>query len=173
MKIIIRLTLLLTFVLAFTGCDEESPYSSYVVNFSFDKSIHPYNQANSYGQFICVRRGANAGQYKLTDALGNTQTVNIPQIQVQQSTFYYGCGGLIIGTPMNCDGNIWAYDWACPKCDNSRYRVDIDYTMGHATCPNCATKFDLNSGGIPIEGNSRPLWHYRVYDSGSNVLIQN
>lgn len=173
MKRFIHLSLLLTIILAFTGCDEESPYSGYAVNFSFDKSIHPYNQVNSYGQFICVRRGANVGEYKLTDTLGKTQTVNIPQIQIQQGTFHYGCGGLIIGTPMNCDGAIWAYDWACPKCDNSRHRINLDYTFGHAICPNCATKFDLNSGGIPIDGDSRPLWRYRVFDLGSNVLIQN
>lgn len=160
----------LTFI---TACDDESPFSGYAVNFTFDKSIHPYNQVNSYGQFICIRRGANIGQYKLTDALGNTQTVNIPQIQLQQNAFHYGLGGLVIGTPMNCDGNIWAYDWACPKCDNSRYRLKIDNTMGHATCGNCATKFDLNSGGIAIDGNSRPMWHYRVFDNGTSVIIQN
>ena len=155
------------------ACDEESPYSGYIVNFSFDKSIHPYNQVNSFGEYICVRRGANAGEYRLTDAFGNTQTVNIPQIQLQQNTFHFGLGGLIIGTPMNSDGNIWAYDWACPRCDNSRYRVEIDRTMGHAKCPECATKFDLNSGGIAIEGNSRPMWHYRVFDNGTTVIIQN
>ena len=157
----------------FVGCDSESPYSSYRVSFVFDSTIHPYNQAKSPGQFICVRKGANLGQYRLTDALGNTQTVNIPQIQLQQNTFHYGLGGLIIGTPMNSDGNIWAYDWACPRCDNSRYRVEIDRTMGHAKCPECATKFDLNSNGIAIEGNSRPMWHYRVFDNGTTVIIQN
>lgn len=156
-----------------TACDDESPFSGYAVNFTFDKSIHPYNQVNSYGQFICIRRGANIGQYRLTDALGNTQTVNIPQIQLQQNAFHYGLGGLVIGTPMNCDGNIWAYDWACPKCDNSRHRLKIDNTTGHATCDNCATKFDLNSGGIAIDGNSRPMWHYRVFDNGTSVIIQN
>ena len=71
------------------------------------------------------------------------------------------------------DGNIWAYDWACPNCDIARYRVEIDYTMGYAICPHCAVKFDLNSSGIAIEGKSRPLWRYRVYDNGAEVIIQN
>lgn len=159
--------------LLFTACEIESKYSIYRVNFVFDKSVHPYIQVNSYGQFICVKRGANAGQYKVTDAMGNTQTVNIPAMQMQTNPFHYGLGGLIIGTPMNCDGNIWAYDWACPTCDSQRYRVEIDYAMGHATCPKCQTKFDLNSGGIAIEGKSRPLWCYRVYDNQPNVIIQN
>ena len=165
--------LLMLMAMTFISCDDESRYSIYRVNFSFDKNIYPYIQVNSFGQFICVKRGANAGQYKLTDALGNTQTVNIPEIQLQMNTFHYGLGGLIIGTPMNCDGNIWAYDWACPKCNSQRYRVEIDYNFGHATCPKCATKFDLNSGGLAIEGESRPLWSYRVFDNTITVLIQN
>ena len=103
----------------FTACEEESPYSSYRVNFFFDATIHPYNQAKSPGQFICVRRGNNPGQYRLTDALGNTQNINIPQIQLQQSPFHYGLGGLIIGTPMTMDGNLWAFDWACPSCEKA------------------------------------------------------
>lgn len=168
----IKYLLILTTIL-FTACDDESQYSIYRVNFVFDKSIHPYIQVNSYGQFICVKRGATPGQYKLTDAMGNTQTVNIPEIQMQMNPFHYGLGGLIIGIPMNCDGYIWAYDWACPTCASQRHRVEIDYTIGHAKCPNCAAVFDLNSGGIAIEGKSRPLWHYRVYDNVPNVIIQN
>ena len=173
MKKFTQLTLLLTIVLAFAGCEVENPYSSYRANIVFDGSIYPYNQARSFGLFICIKQGANIGQYKVTDALGKTQTVNIPEIHLQQSRFYYGLGGLIIGTPSMGDGTIWAYDWACPNCDLARYRVEIDYTMGHATCPRCATKFDLNNGGIAIEGDSRPLWRYRVFDNGSEVIIQN
>ena len=169
-KIIKHLLILSTILLA--GCEVDSQYSIYRVNFIFDKSISPYIQVNSYGQFICIK-GGTAGQYKLTDAMGNTQTVNLSKIQTQTNPFFYGLGGLIIGTPMNCDGNIWAYDWACPSCDSKRYRVEIDYTIGHATCPNCSAVFDLNSGGIAIEGKSRPLWHYRVYDNAPNVIIQN
>ena len=174
MKRIARITLLLISVLAFAGCEGESLYSSYHARFIFDGNIHPYNQARSFGQFIAVRKGNNVGQYRLTDAQGNTQTVNIPQIHLQQGAFYYGLGGLLIGTPSTYgDGNLIAYDWACPSCDIARHRVEIDYVMWHATCPNCHTKFDLNSGGIPIEGQSRPLRQYRVFDSGAEVIVQN
>ena len=37
----------LTFI---TACDDESPFSGYAVNFTFDKSIHPYNQVNKIGR---------------------------------------------------------------------------------------------------------------------------
>jgi nitrite reductase/ring-hydroxylating ferredoxin subunit len=168
----VRILFILATIL-FTACDDESQYSIYRVNFVFDKSIHPYNQINTYGQFICIKRGASAGQYNVTDATGYTQTVNIPEQQMQMNPYHYGLGGLIIGIPMNCDGYIWAYDWACPSCDNQRHRIELDYVMGHAKCPNCAAVFDLNSGGIAIEGKSRPLWHYRVYTNDQNVIIQN
>lgn len=156
-----------------TACEDESPYSHYRVNFTFDATIHPYNQAKSLGQFICVRKGANIGQYRLTDALGNTQSVNIPQIHLQQSPFYYGLGGLIIGTPMNMDGNLWAFEWACPNCDLASRRLELDRTYGHATCKECGVKFDLNNGGIPIEGKSRPMWHYRIFGPDNGLVIQN
>ena len=173
MKRIAHIVLLFISFLAFAACEGDNPYSSYHANVVFDGTIYPYNQARSFGQFICIRKGANIGEYKVTDAMGKTQTVSIPQIHLQQGKFYYGLGGLIIGTPSMGDGNLWAYDWACPNCDLARYRVEIDYTMGHATCPHCATKFDLNSSSIAIEGESGPLWRYRVYDNGSQVIIQN
>ena len=159
--------------LLFTACEVESLYSGYRVNFSFDSGIHPYIQAKSFGQFICVER-KGAGQYTLTDARGGKQIVNIPQIQLQQNPFYYGLGGLIIGTPSAYgDGSLIAYDKACPKCDYSNCKVVIDYDMGYAKCDKCNSTFDLNSGGIAIEGNSRPLWRYRVFENGSTVVLQN
>ena len=165
--------LLLSAAILLSGCEEESPYSGYRVNFSFDSGIHPYIQAKSFGQFICVER-KGAGQYTLTDARGGKQIVNIPQIQLQQNPFYYGLGGLIIGTPSAYgDGSLVAYDKACPKCDYSNRKVVIDYVMGYAKCDKCNSTFDLNSGGIAIEGNSRPLWRYRVFENGSTVVLQN
>ena len=173
MKKFAHIVLLLVSLLAIAACEGDNPYSGYHANIIFDGTIYPYNQARSYGQFICIRQGANIGEYKVTDAMGKTQTVNIPQIHLQQGKFFYGLGGLIIGTPTMGDGSLWAYDWACPECDIARYRVAIDYTMGHATCPRCGTKFDLNCSGIAIEGESRPLWRYRVFDNGSEVIVQN
>lgn len=167
---------MLTSLLVITACEGDTPYSSYRANVIFDGTIYPYNQARSFGQFICIRQGASIGEYKVTDAMGKTQTVSIPQIHLQQGKFYYGLGGLIIGTPSTYgDGTITAYDWACPKCDKARHRVEIDYKSAfkYATCPNCGVKFDLNSGGIPVEGESRPLWRYRIFDNGYEVIVQN
>ena len=99
MKKFANLILLLAIVFTFAGCEIESSYSSYRANIVFDGNIYPYNQARSFGQFICIKQGANIGQYKVTDAMGKTQTVYIPEIHLQQGKFFYGLGGLIIGTP--------------------------------------------------------------------------
>ena len=156
------------------GCSEESPFSGYHAHFVFDGTIHPYNQARSFGQYICVRRGSNIGEYRLTDAMGNTTVERIPEIYLQQGVFYYGLGGLIIGTPSAYgEGGLIVYDWACPNCELEKYRVEIDYVLGHASCSRCGVKFDLNSGGIAIEGKSSPLMRYRVIDNGSTVIVQN
>lgn len=156
-----------------TACEVESPYSGFRAHFVFDATIHPYNQAKSPGQFISVRKGANIGQYRLFDALGNETKVNIPQIQLQQSPFHYGLGGLIIGTPMAMDGNMRAFDWACPNCEKASNRLNIDRNLGHGICPGCGVKFDLNSGGIAIEGKSRPMWQYRIFGPDNSLVIQN
>ena len=156
------------------GCSEESPFSGYHAHFVFDGTIHPYNQARSFGQYICVRRGSNIGEYRLTDAMGKTTVERIPEIYLQQGVFYYGLGGLIIGTPSAYgEGGLIVYDWACPNCELEKYRVEIDYVLGYASCSRCGVKFDLNSGGIAIEGKSSPLMRYRVIDNGSTVIVQN
>ncbi len=166
------ITTLFTATLLILASCYESPFSSYPVHFVFDSTVSPYNQALTPGQYICVRSGSNIGQYRLIDALGKEYTMNIPQIQMH-NPFLYGLGGLIIGTPNACDNNLWAFDWACPNCDRARHRIEIDRVMGHATCPNCGVKFDLNSGGIAIEGASRPLWQYKIFGAPNSLVIQN
>lgn len=174
MKNIILTAMFATVLLVFAGCSEENPYSGYHAHFVFDGTISPYNQARSPGQYICVRRGANIGEYRLTDAMGNTTVERVPEIYLQQGVFHYGLGGLIIGTPWAYgEGALIVYDWACPNCELEKYRVSIDYVMGYATCSKCGVKFDLNSGGIAIEGKSSPLMRYRVIDNGSTVIVQN
>lgn len=156
-------------ILFLTACSE-SPYSGYAANFSCDITFPPFNQVTSYGQFITVKRKSGTS-YEATDAQGNTYTRELTEYEARQK-FQYGLGGFIIGTPSLEEGEIFAYDWACPKCDMARYRLDID-DIGLATCHNCGSVYDLNSGGIPIEGNSRVLWRYRVFLNAGRLTIQN
>ncbi len=162
--------ILIIAMLLVCACDEESPYSGYSVFFSYDETYSPFNQASSLGEFITVRRKNNVS-YEVTDVFGAAHTIQLNEQEARQQ-FFYGLGGLIIGTPSMGDGNIWAYDWACPNCDIARYRLDIN-DIGHANCHNCGSTFDLNSGGITIEGKSRRLWRYRVFRDGTKIIIQN
>lgn len=161
---------LLIILLTISACDEETPYSGYSVFFSYDETYSPFNQASSFGEYITVRRKNNVS-YEVIDVFGATHTIQLSEQEARQQ-FFYGLGGLIIGTPSMGDGNIWAYDWACPNCDMARYRLELN-DIGHASCYNCNSKFDLNSGGITIEGKSRRLWRYRVFRDGTKVVIQN
>jgi len=43
-------------------------------------------------------------------------------------------------------------------------RVQFD-DKGIAKCTRCGNQYDLNNGGIVVEGKGRPLWKYRVTQS--------
>lgn len=156
-------------LLGLTACGE-SPYSGYAANFSCDIAYPPFNQVTGLGQFITVKRKSGTS-YEVTDAQGNIHTHELTDMETRQK-FQYGLGGFIIGSPSLKDGEIFAYDWACPTCDMARYRLDIN-DIGLAACHNCGAVFDLNSGGIPIEGKSRTLWRYRVFLTNTIMIIQN
>ncbi|MBQ5663776.1 MAG: hypothetical protein IIV19_05025 [Bacteroidaceae bacterium] len=169
-----RITLLFTLILLFAtnSCDIESSASGYSVYFTCDYGFHPFNQITSFGQFITVKRKNNKS-YEVTDANGYKTTTNLTEIELR-TPYYYGLGGLIIGTPSMCDGNIWVYDWACPACETARYRLEITHdATGLATCTNCGNIYDLNSGGIPVKGKSRPLWKYNYFTNGTTIVIRN
>lgn len=157
-------------ILMTVSCDTESPYSGYSVFFTCDASFYPFNQMSSFGQFITIRRKSSTS-YEITDAQDRKHTHNLSEAEARQK-FYYGLGGLILGTPSLEDGNIWAYDLACPNCEMARYRLLLD-EIGRASCDNCGSIYDLNCGGIPIEGKSRVLWRYRVHTAGTFITVQN
>ena len=159
-----KILLLATIIATLTACTDEASNSSYPVYFSCDASIPPYNSMHGLGQYIIVTQSGGAA-YKVRYYEGSNEvekTDRLTAIQLQQGTFYYGLGGLIIGTPSTYDGNKWAFDLACPKCDSRNRKLTITQPIGHAHCTKCGSKYDLNSGGIPIEGDSRPMWRYRV-----------
>ncbi len=171
-----RAIFIITAILALAACNDDSNSSGYPVSFNCDATIYPYNIVQGYGQYITVTRSKNGTAYKVTYNEGREQkelTVNLSAIQLQTGVFHYGLGGLIIGTPSAFDGNKWAFDLACPNCDSRNRKLTIEESIGHAHCTTCGCKYDLNSGGIPIEGKSRPLWRYRVMENGPNIIVMN
>lgn len=164
--------LFVLFLFSLTSCDEEKINSNYAVYYHCDCSYSPYNQIRSYGAFMTVRR-KTANTYTLTDTNGKEQTITLSESEARIG-FFYGLGGLIIGTPSLGDGNVWAFDLACPVCDMSKYRLTLTYDgTGRASCEHCGNVYDLNSGGILIQGEGRSLWRYNVNMSGNQLYIQN
>ncbi len=163
---------ILMMAMTIVSCEVESSASGYQVYFTCDMAYYPFDQISSFGQFITVKRNNNKS-YGVTDANGYKTNINLTEIELR-TPYFYGLGGLIIGTPSMCDGNIWVYDWACPACETARYRLEVarDGT-GLATCHNCGNIYDLNSGGIPIKGKSRRLWKYNYFTNGTTIVIRN
>jgi hypothetical protein len=172
MKKTLSLLAVVCLFVTLVSCEDDSPTSGYSVFFKCDMAFHPFNQITSFGQFITVR-GKGYRSYEVTDANGYTTLTNLTEIEMRNH-YDYGLGGLIIGTPSMCDGAIWVYDWACPNCDNARYRLRITRDgTGFATCDNCGVVYDLNSGGIPVKGKGRTLWRYKYAAFGTEVVIRN
>lgn len=125
------------------------------------------------GVFVTVRISVNNVLATSSDG----EEYKFPLTELDSRTFRMGLGGLIIGTPSlnNDDISIWAYDLACPICDQAKYRLKIDYS-GIASCSNCETKFDLNNSGFVISSSAkgtRPLYRYPVFVNGNIVSVAN
>lgn len=174
-RAIIVLILIASTIFISISCGEKfSIYSEkYPVRFSFDTSITPYNQVFGMGVFITVRLSDNNVLVTSSDGI----EYKYPLTEVDLRNFRMGLGGLIIGTPSlnNDEISIWAYDLACPICDQAKYRLNIDYS-GIAHCSHCGTKFDLNNSGFVVSSSvkdTRPLYRYPVFLNGKIVSVVN
>lgn len=159
--------------MAATACssDYKEFCTQYQVSFSCDITHAPYNAVNSMGQFITVRKKTGSTSCTVFNP-SLRQTTEVPLSEVEIRSSYFGLGGLIIGQPFFNDGRavVYAYDLACPACDKSSARLDLD-TQGYGRCPKCDNRYDLNNGGLVVEGDGRPLYRYRVTQSSVNTLF--
>lgn len=144
--------------------------TQYPVSFVCDITYAPFNSVASMGQFLSVRLKANHTTYIVYNPALD-KTTEEPVSEVEARSFVFGLGGLIIGQPYFNDGRstYYAYDLACPHCDRAWARLTID-ALGNAACSHCEAVFDLNNGGIVVEGEGRPLYRYRVTQSSVNTL---
>ncbi|MBO4597706.1 MAG: hypothetical protein J5676_07500 [Bacteroidaceae bacterium] len=146
--------------------------STYRVNFTCNVSFSPYNVAQSMGQFISIRK-TSSSKLLITKMDGTTHTQTLTE--AKQLSVYLGLGGLILGTPTlnNDNAGLVCYDLACPACNLGSARVSFD-DKGIAKCASCGNQYDLNNGGILIEGKGRPLWNYRLTQSlDGSVQVHN
>lgn len=130
---------------------------------------------DNYGQFSSIRQSGNK---IIMSSPVSTNAYDFDAVSAR--SFYFGLGGLIVGTPnLTSDNNPYrCYDLACPNCDRASRRLDIS-DNGRATCPHCGIVYDLNNDGVIIDrGNSnfdspRVLYRYRISYNGSMIHMYN
>ena len=170
-------------LLACSGCTKDMVTSTYstehYVNVYFDpiSAYLPLMQVlgspgfGNPGQYATLRRSST--KITITSATGATEYTDAVIMKGS-----YGCGGLIIGT--NYDSQYYAYDLACPNCNQAQYRLTVPFDgTGIVTCNHCKISYDLNNGTIrSTEGNTihptpRSLLRYRITYSGTFLNVYN
>lgn len=172
MKRLYPILLAFTVLLALHACTRsyEIYSTKYRVSFSCDISLPPFNSLNTLGHFLAVRPTAAKDGYKVR--LPNGKEQQFPFTEIQNRIFEFGLAGILIGRPYFGEGEIYAYDLACPQCDKSSARLTAN-TDGIATCAKCGNVYDLNNSGVALNSDSRPLYRYRTRLNGNTLIIQN
>ncbi len=168
----------LSFVSVLSSCDEMTQvYSNRELvrcNFLVSSYTELFGVMGNYGQFASIRKKGNG---KLEMRLAATGQVTEYTPDKIQSYFFYGLGGLIVGT--NYNGDILCYDLSCPYCDATAYRLTMT-DNGFAKCSHCGVTYDLNNYGVinAIDSTKtysklRGLYRYRIVFDGTNVNMFN
>lgn len=160
------------FVLVAVSCKHSYEVFSnkHMVSFSCDISKSPFNKVQTAGYFLGIRPTSTKDGYRVMEPNGKEQT--IPYTEVHSRVFSFGLAGLIIGMPYFGEGEYYAYDLACPRCDNASSPLNIN-DEGLATCSKCSSIYDLNNSGIPKTSDSRPLYRYRTATNGNMLIVSN
>lgn len=171
LRLMTRRLLLLLATLALGACTQSYTVFSdkYFVSFSCDMSAVPFNSLHTLGHFLAVRPKTTKDGYRVKSPDGTER--DYPYTEVQSRVFSFGLAGLIIGQPYFEEG-IYAFDLGCPECDRSSARLTVDL-QGMATCSRCQSVYNLNNGGMPQSGTSKPLYRYRTTRNGNTLMVHN
>lgn len=159
--------------------DVENEYASLRAFFRFTPvtaAPQLYTSVNNPGQFCSVIYSSGS-YYVFTDAEGNGTQYTLTQLD--KYTPLEAVSGLVIGMPSVPDlsGNfpVVCYDLVCPNCySESAITRRLSFSaLTEMECGRCHRKYDLNNGGLVIDGEQgRKLYRYRVnYNSASNALV--
>ena len=155
------------------GCNDTfySSIPNAPVNFICSLAQSPYVIITTTNQFFTVQ--------KTSSGFSGINTAG-QKISGNKYGFYFGYGGILVGN--SAFNGYCAFDWACPyeyKEYNKKVSVELQTDgIGTAICPVCQTKYDLNNGGIPKEGDSKErLKPYKVtlfMENGvENIAVSN
>lgn len=153
------------------GCEADEEYSTHACRFSYNNMIH--NDATlasamddkSRGVFCLISENTRGGvRYLLFEnSAGMKSDPVVETAEEVEAKFILGLNnGIIVGfQTLNSDGaygGFVGYDVQCPNCVrrenntlNPNYRVSMAST-GIATCSKCGKKYDMNNGGIVLNG---------------------
>ena len=167
-------------ILSLMSCKEDisSVYSSknrVQCGFNVASYAELINCIDNLGQFSSIRQ---SGSKIIMSSSVSTNSYDFDA--VSSRSFYFGLGGLIVGTPnLTSDGNPYrCYDLACPNCDRASYRLSIS-DNGRAKCSHCGIVYDLNNNGSIIDRGSsdfespRVLYRYRITYDGMMIHMYN
>lgn len=184
-RTLLALTLILT-----TGCvsDEASPWAQFGAFFQFrpvtaaPKTLLP--ALGNPGEWCYVTMDGQSYQFRHATT-GHTDSY--PKTQITQYGTTVWVAGLIVGTPTMAEIGAttpapMAYDLACPAChttDGVRRSVTIsNAALGRASCTRCHRTYDLQAGGIVIDGaqtgepNPR-LYRYHCTYANDTFVVRN
>ena len=152
------------------ACSADEEYSTHACRFSYNNMIH--NDAtlasalnsSSRGVFCLISENTRAGVRYLLFENNLGQTSEKPETAEEvEAKFILGLNnGIIVGfqtlNTEGASGGFVGYDVQCPNCVrrenntvNPNYRVEME-SSGIATCSKCGKKYDMNNGGIILNG---------------------
>lgn len=183
-----RKLLVLLCAVLLTGCGAENEYSSWDCYFSYDNSLHLDQTLSSAtnpaisGIFCKITERVQGGTKYLVfeNNLGASSEQRETTEEARKNLRIGLNNGIIVGVQNY--GGFTAYDLQCPNCVrrenntvNPNYRLTLDTKgSGIVACPKCGNRYDMNSGGIVVEGKKgdKGLERYRnAKTSGPNGFI--
>jgi len=159
-------------MLLLVGCKADQEYSSWACRFSYDNSVYLDDvlasamNSSSRGVFCQISEGTRAGvRYLYFKSSNGEESQKRETAMEQQANYIMGLNnGIIVGyQTLNTDGaygGFVGYDVQCPNCVRSgnNYANPTFYitmaSTGIATCQKCQRCYDLNNGGLLLNGQS-------------------
>ena len=158
-------------------------YSNYHCNLTIDNSVHldatlaSSMNALSPGVFTTIkplyRDGVYYFHFRNNQGLESKKQFNAIDERLQSNLRVGMSNGLIVGFGnLDTPAHFYAYDLQCPNCFSTNALPLRSYELklssdGLATCTNCHRKYNLNTGGNIVSGDSgKKLTRYRASSTG-------
>lgn len=150
------------------GCGAETEFTSWPCRFVYDNSIHQEQTLATAtnpmvtGIFCKITEESRGGVKALVfeNNQGASTRKNETAEDLRNNLRLGLNNGIIVGVQSLGDFKFTAYDLQCPNCvrreknySSPNYRLTLDTKgSGYVTCSKCGDKYDMNNGGLLVEG---------------------